>query len=208
MKLFALRFATVSTASLAVIGSIAVGEAEAALVGASPLCTNGNALTEMNPDAITCSGAWAGNDANQQTDVLAQLSSDFASYTGGLVTWVFNGKSDDSLNGPFTSNPGGTTGTLTFDVAQEGLFSIALKASNQFSLYLFDGGAAGISSIDFTTIGTSLNNNQVQPQDLSHASLYRPGGTPIPTPALLPGLIGMGLAAWRKRKSEQAESEA
>jgi hypothetical protein len=29
--------------------------------------------------------------------------------------------------------------------------------------------------------------------------------TPIPTPALLPGLIGMGLAAIRKRKGEQAE---
>lgn len=29
--------------------------------------------------------------------------------------------------------------------------------------------------------------------------------TAIPTPALLPGLIGMGLAAMRKRKSEQAE---
>lgn len=28
----------------------------------------------------------------------------------------------------------------------------------------------------------------------------------IPTPALLPGLIGMGVAAWRKRKSEAAES--
>jgi len=27
----------------------------------------------------------------------------------------------------------------------------------------------------------------------------------VPTPALLPGLIGMGLAAWRKRKGEEAE---
>jgi len=33
--------------------------------------------------------------------------------------------------------------------------------------------------------------------------------TAIPTPALLPGLIGMGIAAWRKRKGECAEqSEA
>jgi len=30
----------------------------------------------------------------------------------------------------------------------------------------------------------------------------------IPTPALLPGLIGMGVAAWRKRKGEAAQSEA
>lgn len=28
----------------------------------------------------------------------------------------------------------------------------------------------------------------------------------IPTPALLPGLIGLGLSAWRKRKSESAET--
>lgn len=32
--------------------------------------------------------------------------------------------------------------------------------------------------------------------------------TPIPTPALLPGLIGMGIAAIRKRKSEESEVEA
>jgi len=29
--------------------------------------------------------------------------------------------------------------------------------------------------------------------------------TPIPTPALLPGLVGMGIAAWRKRKNEPSE---
>ncbi|MFM7450811.1 MAG: PTPA-CTERM sorting domain-containing protein [Leptolyngbyaceae cyanobacterium] len=28
------------------------------------------------------------------------------------------------------------------------------------------------------------------------------GATVVPTPALLPGLIGMGIAAWRKRKAE------
>jgi Protein of unknown function (DUF1194) len=32
------------------------------------------------------------------------------------------------------------------------------------------------------------------------------GGTPIPTPAMLPGLIGLGLGVLRKRKGEAAES--
>ena len=32
--------------------------------------------------------------------------------------------------------------------------------------------------------------------------------TAIPTPALLPGLIGLGLGALRKRKSEEVETEA
>lgn len=35
-----------------------------------------------------------------------------------------------------------------------------------------------------------------------------PTTTPIPTPALLPGLIGMGIAAWRKRKGESSEQVA
>jgi hypothetical protein len=29
-----------------------------------------------------------------------------------------------------------------------------------------------------------------------------PSGTPVPTPALLPSLIGIGVAAWRKRNTE------
>jgi subtilisin-like proprotein convertase family protein len=29
---------------------------------------------------------------------------------------------------------------------------------------------------------------------------------PVPTPALLPGLIGLGLGIWRKRKAETAAS--
>jgi hypothetical protein len=32
--------------------------------------------------------------------------------------------------------------------------------------------------------------------------------TAIPTPALLPGLLGMGIAAWRKRKNEEPEQVA
>lgn len=35
---------------------------------------------------------------------------------------------------------------------------------------------------------------------------YQISGTPVPTPALLPGLIGMGVAALRKRKGEAEES--
>jgi hypothetical protein len=31
---------------------------------------------------------------------------------------------------------------------------------------------------------------------------YSGNATPVPTPALLPGLIGLGLGLWRKRKAE------
>ncbi|MBW4459924.1 MAG: PTPA-CTERM sorting domain-containing protein [Nodosilinea sp. WJT8-NPBG4] len=44
---------------------------------------------------------------------------------------------------------------------------------------------------------------------MSHISLYyRSGGKPIPTPALFPGFIGMGVAALRKRQQQDSEQEA
>jgi len=58
-----------------------------------------------------------------------------------------------------------------------------------------------IENTNFTVFGKTL----MKPQ----GSLYGAELTSIPTPALLPGLIGMGLAAWRKRKGESVEqSEA
>lgn len=44
------------------------------------------------------------------------------------------------------------------------------------------------------------------PKQVSHISVYyRAGSTPIPTPAILPGLIGMGVAAIRKKKQADGE---
>jgi len=55
---------------------------------------------------------------------------------------------------------------------------------------------------NFTVFGRKLMSQKT-------GSLYGAELTSIPTPALLPGLVGMGLAAWRKRKGESVEqSEA
>ncbi|NJL47101.1 MAG: PTPA-CTERM sorting domain-containing protein [Leptolyngbyaceae cyanobacterium SM2_5_2] len=46
-------------------------------------------------------------------------------------------------------------------------------------------------------------------QDLSHAGLYHfddDDTEPIPTPALLPGLLGLGVAALRQRNGKVEES--
>jgi hypothetical protein len=202
-----ISFKTASTllATAAVLSLAPISNAEAALVSAaSPTCSINDII---NPTATACSGSWDGNDANQQTDVLAKLLADFGVNTGS-GTWAFGGKSDDASNGPFTSNPNtSNTGLLTFDTAKTGYFAVALKASNSFSLYLLNGGTSGISSFDFNTKGTATNSKE-KSQDLSHASLYTFAGssTPVPTPALLPGLIGMGVAALRKRKGEAEES--
>jgi hypothetical protein len=57
-------------------------------------------------------------------------------------------------------------------------------------------------SIDF---GGTIN--QIAFDDVTFGSVT-PGTTPVPTPALLPGLVGLGLSAWRKRKGEEAAAEA
>lgn len=91
---------------------------------------------------------------------------------------------------------------------------------------LFDSDAAlglpGLDYNDFTLRGlestdtTNFNGNDVDitwiarsPGDWTRLiTAFSPGGvepTPIPTPALLPGLIGMGTAAIRKRRKAQSE---
>lgn len=67
-----------------------------------------------------------------------------------------------------------------------------------------NGNAGGV----FTLGGSLLNSSPGQQYlfGLSQGSVQRlyletKAATAVPTPALLPGLIGMGVAAWRKRKS-------
>ncbi len=173
----------VARLSLLLAVAIPATSASAQLTASLPACTNGSALTLMNPDAVACSGAWAGNNAGSgmQAAVLAQLQADFFSYVGAGL-WSSLGTTDaGSSSGPFSIVPGSITGVLSFDSPMTGFFVIALKSSTHFSFYLFDGGTAGLSSVDFTTIGTSLNRKGIA-QDLSHASLYDFAGPTTTTP--------------------------
>jgi hypothetical protein len=171
--------------------------------------TNNVMVTGFDPDALACSGAFAGNDTPQQAEVLAQLAIDFGSILGSSATFSVLGKSDDANSGPFTSNPNNsTTGTLTFDTAQTGFFAITLKAADSFSTYLFNGGSTGLTSVQFSTAGTAVNQNG-QAQGLSHATFIDIGGTvtPIPEPEtyalMLAGLGAVGFIA-RRRKNKQS----
>ena len=184
-------------AALAVFG----GSAQAALTADTPLCGNGSAAALMG--AVSCSGAWDGNDLNQTADVLAQLNLDFADEVGvsGLWNYVGSTNAGDSV-GPFSSVPvESSSGTLSFDSVVKGYFVVALKSGTNFSFYLFDGGMDGVSSINFTTRGTSLNPNNNKAQALSHVSLYT---APVPEPetyALMLAGLGITALAIRRRKS-------
>jgi hypothetical protein len=171
----------------------------AALTAVAPTCDSGGALGTLG--ALDCSGAWGGNNVNQESDVLAQLVTDFNGTVGAAAVWTYVGSTNAGIgtSGPFDSVPADPSGTLTFDAPVTGYFAVTLKAGNQFSLYLFDGGIAGISSIDFTTLGTAVNHLGI-PRDLSHASLYTAAVPEAETYAmLLAGLGVVGLMSRRRR---------
>lgn len=166
-------------------------------------CVNMTSL----PGYVTCAGALSGNigDNSNLAAELGLLSSTF----GGTFNYV--GKTNDVGFGPFANNPAGSiSGSLNFDTPETGLFVVGLKASNTFSFYLYNGGATGISSVSFNTIGSGTNNQGIA-QGLSHATLYRSNGSQVNVNAVVPepstyALMAAGLAglALVRRKRQQA----
>lgn len=124
----------------------------------------------------------------------------------GRNDWNLLAKSDEPSGIPFF-NPG-EGGSGTFDFSGLGIdFStynvlVTFKAANEFPIvgYLATQ-ASGTWLSPFTDF-----NSQGRPRvrDVSHISVFQ-SPRAVPTPALLPGLIGMGVAALRKRqKGENA----
>src|SRR5687767_9765276 len=86
---------------------VAAASLAAPQVASAQACT---AATNMTTFAgyLSCAGSFEGN----LTGSAADLTQDNTLFGGGFT---YLGKSDDAASGPFVSNPGGTTGTLTFD---------------------------------------------------------------------------------------------
>jgi hypothetical protein len=173
--------------SLAIIAGAALlsaGTAQAGLTPVSPACDANNTLSAMSPNAIGCIGAYKGNDANQETDLLAAIDSAFGTLGGG-GSWTMVEKVDAGDTGSYLVTVSDeTSGAITFADGISGYFGLVLKASNQFSFYAFDATVLPVDEVLFTTVGTSVNKKG-KPQDLSHATFY--AFTPTSAPLNNPG---------------------
>lgn len=149
--------------------------------------------------SFACLGGFEGNTINAGSDqVLPKLSAwenfEIDGFPISTAGWERLDKSDASPT-IFLSTPAAKSGEITFVDTLFGTFGLALKAGPEWSVYLLDGGTAGLSSVTFSI-----------DKDLSHAALYggdgfTVGAPPIPEPgtyALM--LAGLAAVAYRARR--------
>ncbi len=181
------------------LGLTAVG---AATVGVMALPSAANALSVGSGYSIAGSGTF--------TDTSIDFSSDSA-----FVIDAFGGFSGISLPSTVRVNDismGTNLNQLLVDFDDDAFDFTARSASFAGANPL--GGRVYVFSGFF---GSSSNNTGSGNGELSQVTIRQGAGNVysatfevdrVPTPALLPGLIGMGVAALRKRKFEGQESEA
>lgn len=203
----------VATAAMTTGVSIADKPAEAATIDRLVVDLTGEVNSIMTSNVggtsaldIDLSSAINGGKVFSGTAPAASPSTGlFASFVGGTVAVK-------DLLDPYSFNPINDFIVLTKG-AQTLKFKLAsLTPTVPSNPYVFSANLQGIFSPGgFSTAVAPLS--AIATFDTTPGQSGGAGGsiviladtTPIPTPALLPGLIGMGLAAMRKRKGEQVE---
>jgi hypothetical protein len=112
----------------------------------------------------------------------------------------------------FVTQPNGNASPINIQVRSSlDNFASALFNSSLGSKNVWTPQSAPLTLDDLTSITFRIypygQNNNNGAKNLDIDNVYIAGSTtPVPTPALLPGLIGMGVAALRKRNGETEES--
>jgi hypothetical protein len=176
-----------TTLAAAALASAFAAPALAAVDGSSTIGCADSFMSFTNDGYVSCRGPLAG-------DVATLGSVSFAD-VGSLR---FVGLTGDG-SGAFTAHPGaGVFGLLQLGQVQHGNFVIGLQGGGGYSLYLFNGGEAGIGTIIYDTFGI-VNRAGVAGPSFADAALFA-GAVPEPTPAalLLAGLATLGFVARRR----------
>lgn len=167
--------------------------------------------SHFTPSATDCAGAFDGliNQPTERGKFLTALNNGLFAESSN---WFFSSKQDsDGIEG--TNSLGASvsgfdskSGSVSFASLDPAKFSLVLvpKGATEYAAYYFQAGKYTATSFGFTTDGIKTPNGNNNPE-LSNFSVF---ARPVPTPALLPGLIGMGVAALRKRKAEAEDNTA
>lgn len=114
-------------------------------------------------------------------------------YQGSAFKTIVN--AGDTINFNYNFSLFGTDKDYAFIVFNGAVENLAaISGSGLFARTFQSGGTFAIGVVD---VGDFANNSTLT---ITNADV-----APIPTPALLPGLLGLGLGAWRKRKQMKTD---
>jgi hypothetical protein len=129
-------------------------------------------------------------------------------FVTGISMPTFNGVAGPDL--PFIQSVseffGLGTAAPTVSLSGAVMDIIACESASCFDGFAFEASGAVLGSPAYSS--GSFYGAITEPYNPQNWTLTPKDTTPIPTPALLPGLLGMGVAALRKRKAEVVEQTA
>lgn len=199
-----------AVSDLMLLWVVSIGSAFAAPSFSTSVVCSASHLTVGGIGYESCKGPFAGyiNGSPSELTTLATL------FPLPPSAWTWEGKSDDTGFGPFTSGSNATSGNLYFDSAaiasmDDMPFVVGIKGGPDYSFYYFAKiNTTGMTTLalHFDTLGVYTGNGS---PGLSHAALYiDPPVTAVPEPEtyvmLLAGLGLMGFVTRRRRQSAAA----
>jgi hypothetical protein len=170
--------------------------------GGTPCVGSGYNIADNVTGASACEIAGTANQDFLNTDPLTVNAESFF----GVSNWVFGGRTEYNDQ----TGQSGTYNITNPDRASWEAIMLIFKSGQGTRLvgYLLqDDVYSGTWNTPFTSPPFNFNGN-ANSRAVSHISIYyKPGSAePIPTPAMLPGLIGLGVATWRKHRANAKEA--